>query len=194
MHTSIENLLNEIESFGLENDNIVKEDRLKMKNITKDTGQFLTLLLKSSKVKNVLEVGTSNGYSTIWLARNFINSDAHVTTVEIDDRKITMARDNFRKANLQKYITLHHEDAGAFLKKQANETFDFIFLDSDRSHYVGWWEDLNRVLQRNSLMIVDNANSHREEVNDFIKLIQSSDNHDSLIVSVGKGVLIILKN
>ncbi|GIO25420.1 O-methyltransferase [Ornithinibacillus bavariensis] len=194
MDTSIERLLNELESFGLENDINVKEDSPKMKNITKDTGQFLSLLIKSSKVKNVLEIGTSNGYSTIWIAKNFINSDAHVTTVEIDDRKIVMARANFRRANLEKYVTSHHEDAGAFLKRQANETFDFIFLDSDRSHYIDWWEDLNRVLQRNSLMIVDNANSHREEVADFIKLIQSSESHDSLIVSVGKGVFIIHKN
>lgn len=146
MQKNIELLLNELESFGLNNDLNMQEGRLKMKNITKETGEFLSILIKSNKAKSVLEVGTSNGYSTIWLAQNFLDSEGHVTTLEFDDNKLTMALDNFRRAELESIISLHHGDAGEFIKNQEDQIFDFIFLDSDRKQYLNWWEDLNRIL------------------------------------------------
>lgn len=193
MQKNIELLLNELESFGLNNDSNTQEGRLKMKNITKDTGEFLSILIKSNKAKSVLEVGTSNGYSTIWLAQNFLDSEGHVTTLEFDDNKVTMALDNFRRAELESIISLHHGDAGEFIKNQEDQIFDFIFLDSDRKQYLNWWEDLNRILKPNSLMIVDNVNSHRQEVDEFIEIVKNSEVHDSLIVDVGKGQLMIYK-
>ncbi|ANY69323.1 hypothetical protein BBD42_24680 [Paenibacillus sp. BIHB 4019] len=193
MKKNIELLLNELESFGLNNDSNKQEGRLKMKNITKDTGEFLSILIKSNKAKNVLEVGTSNGYSTIWLAQNFLDSEGHVTTLEFDDNKITMALDNFKRAELESIISLHHGDAGEFIKNQDDQIFDFIFLDSDRKQYLIWWEDLNRILKPNSLMIVDNVNSHRQEVDKFIEIVKNSEAHNSLIVDVGKGQLMIFK-
>lgn len=193
MQKNIELLLNELESFGLNNDLNMQEGRLKMKNITKETGEFLSILIKSNKAKSVLEVGTSNGYSTIWLAQNFLDSEGHVTTLEFDDNKLTMALDNFRRAELESIISLHHGDAGEFIKNQEDQIFDFIFLDSDRKQYLNWWEDLNRILKPNSLMIVDNVNSHRQEVDEFIEIVKNSEVHDSLIVDVGKGQLMIYK-
>lgn len=193
MQKNIELLLNELESFGLNNDLNMQEGRLKMKNITKETGEFLSILIKSNKAKSVLEVGTSNGYSTIWLAQNFLDSEGHVTTLEFDDNKLTMALDNFRRAELESIISLHHGDAGEFIKNQEDQIFDFIFLDSDRKQYLNWWEDLNRILKSNSLMIVDNVNSHRQEVDEFIEIVKNSEVHDSLIVDVGKGQLMIYK-
>ncbi|WCN36594.1 O-methyltransferase [Aneurinibacillus uraniidurans] len=193
MQKNIEMLLNELESFGIYNDSNTNDSALRMKNITKDTGEFLSILIKSSKATNILEVGTSNGYSTIWLAQNFLDVKGHVTTLEFDDNKAAMALDNFRKAGLESTITLHKGDAGEFIKEQADGTFDFIFLDSDRKQYMNWWEDLNRILKDKSLLVVDNVNSHREEVEEFINVIRSSEAHDSLIVSVGKGQLMIFK-
>ncbi|WP_066400210.1 O-methyltransferase [Neobacillus mesonae] len=193
MQKNIELLLNELESFGLNNDLNMQEGRLKMKNITKETGEFLSILIKSNKAKSVLEVGTSNGYSTIWLAQNFLDSEGHVTTLEFNDNKVTMALDNFRRAELESIISLHHGDAGEFIKNQEDQIFDFIFLDSDRKQYLNWWEDLNRILKPNSLMIVDNVNSHRQEVDEFIEIVKNSEVHDSLIVDVGKGQLMIYK-
>jgi predicted O-methyltransferase YrrM len=193
MKKNIEQLLNELESFGLNNDSNMQESIAKMKNITKDTGEFLSILIKSNKAKSVLEVGTSNGYSTIWLAQNFIDSKGHVTTLEVDTNKVVMALDNFRRAKLENIITLHHGEAGEFIKNQEDGVFDFIFLDSDRKQYLNWWEDLNRILKPSSLMIVDNVNSHRQEVDEFIEIVKNSDVHDALIVDVGKGQLMIFK-
>ncbi|WP_442600153.1 O-methyltransferase [Neobacillus sp. D3-1R] len=194
MERTIESLLNELELFGIENDKVETESRFRMKNITKDTGEFLSILIKSSRAKKVLEVGTSNGYSTIWLAQNFIGTDGHVTTLEFDNQKAKMAEANFAKAHLDEYITLHVGDAGEFLKEQDEATYDFIFLDSDRSQYMNWWNDLDRVLKPRSLMVIDNVISHRTEVEDFMSVINRSENYSSMVVPVGKGQLMVYKN
>ena len=125
-------LLKELEHFGHENDARTKDRSQKMLNITPDTGQFLLLLIRALKAKRVLEIGTSNGYSTLWLAHAVQPLDGSVTTLEISPSKADMARANFAQAGLQAWTDLKVLDAGEFIQQQPNEIFDFVFLDSDR--------------------------------------------------------------
>ncbi len=193
MDDTLSALLKELEQFGHENDARAKDHSQKMLNITPDTGQFLLLLIRALKAKRVLEIGTSNGYSTLWLAHAVQPLGGSVTTLEISSDKADMARTNFARAGLQARIDLKVLDAGEFLKRQANEVFDFIFLDSDREAYLAWWHDLHRVLVPGGLLVSDNAVSHAHEMADFIRAVQQMHGYMTSLVPVGNGELVVLK-
>ncbi len=186
-------LLKELEQFGRENDARAKDRSQKMLNITPDTGQFLLLLIRALKAKRVLEIGTSNGYSTLWLAHAVQPLSGSVITLDISSAKADLARANFTRAGLQAWIDLKVLDAGEFLRQQANEVFDFIFLDSNREAYLAWWHDLQRVLVSGGLLVSDNAISHAHEMVDFVRAVQQTHGYLTSLVPVGNGELVVLK-
>ncbi len=193
MNEKLDALLKEIEAFGVENDRRVSDHAEKMLNITPDTGEFLLLLVRALRARRVLELGTSNGYSTLWLAHAVQPLGGRVTTVELLFHKANMARANFTRAGLDPLINLQLVDAGAFLKEQRPESFDLIFLDADRSQYAGWWQELQRVLVPGGLMVVDNAISHANEIEGFVQAVRQTRRYVTSLVPVGKGEFLILK-
>ena len=193
MNEKLGALLKEIQAFGVENDRRVTDHAEKMLNITPDTGEFLLLLVRALQARRVLELGTSNGYSTLWLACAVQPLGGNVTTIELLLRKAEMARANFARAGLDPWINLQLADAGAFLKEQRPESFDLIFLDAERSQYAAWWQELQRVLVPGGLMVVDNAVSHAHEIEGFVKTVRQTRRYVTSLVPVGKGELLILK-
>ena len=186
-------LLKELESFGAENDARVTDYKVKMLNITPETGAFLALLVRAIKARRVLEIGTSNGYSTLWLAYAVQQLDGQVVTVDRLTSKVDLARRNFERAGLASSITPHLSEAGRFFEEQSNSSYEFIFLDSDRGEYVGWWPSLRRMLAAGGLLVVDNAVSHESELRAFVELVHSTNGYMISLVPVGKGELVILK-
>lgn len=183
----------QLEAFGLRNDeeHTSREDRLL--NITADTGQFLALLVKATRAKTILEIGTSNGYSTIWLADAVVTSAGRVITLEKSEKKAQMANENFRLAQLQQVIDMRVGPAEDSFKVFQPESFDFIFLDSNRSQYVGWWPQLLQLLKPGGLLVVDNAISHQNELKTFTAVVAATPNVETSLVPVGKGELLIWK-
>ncbi|WIL20898.1 MAG: O-methyltransferase [Geothrix sp.] len=180
-------LLAELAQFGEENDRsaIARADR--MLNITPDTGAFLSILVRSTQARRILEIGTSNGYSTLWLAEAALATGGHVWTVEHSDAKADLAARNFLRAGLGPHITQVRQDAGVMLAGMGEASFDLIFLDSERTEYPGWWPDLNRALRPGGLLVVDNATSHSEELVPFITAVQADPAYTTCLVPVGKG-------
>ncbi|MDY7548637.1 O-methyltransferase [Glaciimonas sp. Gout2] len=193
MNSTLKELLDELEEFGHANDDLMRDRPGRMLNITRDTGDFLSVLIKIMSAKRILEIGTSNGYSTLWLADASRTFDGKVTTVEMSAFKIAMAAKNFVRAGLADHITQIEGDAGAVLSGAADAAFDMIFLDSDRSEYGGWWPDLKRVLRRGGLLVVDNATSHAKEMALFINIIQADGDFVTSLVPVGKGEFLATK-
>lgn len=193
MDEALTSLLRELEQFNIDTDVRVTDRSKRMLNITPDTGPFLLLLIRALKASRVLEIGTSNGYSTLWLAHAAQPHGGTVTTVEISSYKAEMARDNFRRANLQSSIDLKLIDAGEFLKQQADGSFDFIFLDSYRLEYPVWWNDLHRVLSPGGLLVSDNATTHAEEMAGFVRIVERTHGCVSSLVPIGHGQLVVLK-
>ncbi|MGW7577220.1 O-methyltransferase [Streptomyces sp. NPDC054765] len=193
MERGLAELLRELEEFGEVNDASADDRSRKMLNITHDTGVFLALLVKACKAKNVLEIGTSNGYSTLWLA-DAVGEDGSVTTIERAPHKIAMAEQNFRRAGLCPRIQQIADDAGLFIASCGAGEYDFIFLDSDRGQYADWWPSLQRILADGRLLVVDNATSHAHQMEDFNRLVAASDGYLSSLSPIGKGELVILKD
>jgi len=148
MTMQLSELKNELARFGAENDAHETERARRMLNITPDTGEFLSVLVRFGNARRVLEIGTSNGYSTLWIAEAAAAIDGHVTTLEYAADKVAMARDTFARSGLADRITLVHGDAGQWLAQAADASIDLLFLDSDREQYAGWWPQLRRVLRR----------------------------------------------
>src|SRR5512143_773507 len=110
-------LMQELERFGAENDAQATSQSQKMRNIARATGEFLLLLIRATKVARVLEIGTSNGYSTLWLALAVQPLNGRVTTLEKSAYKDGLARANFARAEMQPWIDNQLGDAGEFLKR-----------------------------------------------------------------------------
>ena len=187
MVDALQNLLAELEQFGRDNDSATAERPRKMLNITRDTGEFLTVLVRAALARRVLEIGTSNGYSTLWLASAAQDIGGSVTTVEKSQYKIDLAATNFARSGLASSIAQVHDDAGRLLERSADGAFDLIFLDSERPEYSGWWPHLRRVLRRGGLLVVDNATSHPAEIAPFVALVKADAEFITSLVPVGNG-------
>ncbi|WP_049400568.1 O-methyltransferase [Stenotrophomonas maltophilia] len=187
-------LKDELVRFGADNDARESERGRRMLNITPDTGEFLSVLVRFGQARRVLEIGTSNGYSTLWLAEATAATDGHVTTLEYAEDKVAMARDTFARSGLDAHITLVHADAGSWLLQAANASIDLLFLDSDRGQYAGWWPQLRRVLRPGGLLVVDNATSHAEEMQPLRVLLDADPDFSTSLVPVGNGELLAVRS
>ena len=196
MHPSLKTLLDELAAFGdaHDGDSANRATRAtRMLNITPDTGAFLALLVKATQARRILEIGTSNGYSTLWLADAADAIGGAVTTVEMSLEKIGLARANFARAGLAGRISQHEGDASALLATLDDAGFDLVFLDSQRSAYLGWWPHLKRVLRAGGLLVVDNATSHAHEMADFTAAVAADGGFTTSLVPVGKGEFLAVK-
>ena len=192
-NTPLERLKQALEQFGEQHD-LAQTDRAdKMLNITRDTGELLAVLVQTRGAQAVLEIGTSNGYSTLWLAEAVARLDGHVTTIERDESKRALAQANFEQAGLAGRITQLVGEAGVLLPTLPSAGFPLIFLDSDRRQYRAWWPQLQRLLPPRGLLVVDNAISHREELAEWMAEVAQDPRFVTSLVPVGKGEWLVVR-
>jgi predicted O-methyltransferase YrrM len=189
----LESLLTELEEFGKANDRATAERGRRMLNITRDTGELLAVLVRATLARRVLEVGTSNGYSTLWLACAAHAIGGSVVTVERSEYKAGLAARNFARAGLAPCISLVQDDAGRVLARAADGAYDLVFLDSERGEYPGWWRDLRRVLRPGGLLVVDNATSHAAELAPFVALVAGDPEFVTSLVPGGNGEFLAVR-
>jgi predicted O-methyltransferase YrrM len=190
----LDSVLAELEQFGKANDASTTERARRMLNITRDTGEFLAVLVRATLARRVLEIGTSNGYSTLWLASAARAINGSVTTVEFAEHKIGLAVTNFTRAGLTRHISIVHDDGGRVLERSADSAFDLVFLDSERPEYPGWWPNLRRVLRLGGLLVVDNATSHPEQMAPFMALVNADAEFSTSLVPIGNGEFLAVRS
>ena len=194
MGNLLDSLKAELEQFGKENDGVHTECSQRMLNITRETGESLSVLVRAMHARRLLEIGTSNGYSTLWLAEAAREVGGTVTSVDHSEFKLKLASANFARAGLSPVIKLVREDAGLIIERLEPDAIDFVFLDSERREYPRWWPHIRRALRPGGLLVADNAISHSEEMSPFIALVNADSEFRTSLVPVGNGEFLAVKS
>lgn len=178
MNPSIQKLLNELENFGQKNKGCF--------NIPASTGKFFYNLLLISKSKNILEIGTSNGYSTIWLSEAAKHNNGKITTIEISEFKVKMAKENFKRSKLNN-IKIIHGDAIKEIPK-LNQKYDFMFIDAIKRYYIDYLRLAEKNLKKGSIIVADNAVIFKDKMKNYLNYVEKGKNYSSVLVPIGTGV------
>jgi predicted O-methyltransferase YrrM len=186
MDETLTAFLAELARFGQDNDARETERPRRMLNITPDTGRLLWILIRSARAARVLEVGTSNGYSTIWLADAARAAGGGVVTLEANPAKVALARRNFEAAGVSDVVQIVEGPAADTLRGLPGP-FDVIFLDADRPSYATYLELAVPKLAPGGLLVADNVVSHAGELADYLARVKSHPALYSVTVPVGNG-------
>ena len=123
--------------------------------IRKETQSLLKTLIEMKQPKKVLEVGTAVGFSAVLMCE-YLGPDAHVTTIENYEKRIPIAKENFRRAGREDQITLLEGDAMEILET-LEETYDFIFMDAAKAQYIHYLPEVLRLLKKGGILVTDNV-------------------------------------
>lgn len=178
---------------------IVKQKLLRLEetsekywNIPRESGNHLNLLIKIAGYKNILEIGTSNGYSTIWFAEAARANSGHVTGIEYYQERIDIAIKNFEECGLSDFITVKQGKALDVLKT-LSDCFDVVFLDANKAEYIEYYRIMDPKIRQGGLLVADNVSSHKGEMEDFLHAISHNENYQISYLPFGGGLLIALK-
>lgn len=167
-------------------------DRLtKYRNIETESAKFLSILIRTQQSKHVLEIGTSTGYSTLWLAQALQATQGKLQTIEIDEHRSKQAQQYAIQFHLNKMVEFHVGDALVLLQNLTT-SFDFILLDAERDQYLKYWPYLTALLNTTGgILVVDNVISHAEQVEAFIQYINEDTRFMATTLNVGAGLLLV---
>jgi predicted O-methyltransferase YrrM len=156
-----------------------------------ETAELLAVLVKATGARRLLELGTSIGYSTIWLADAAETTGGTLVSVELDAERSATARENLERAGLT--AELRVGDAADALKDSADESWDLIFLDAERPAYARYWPDVVRALEPGGLVAVDNVISHADQVEEVLALMEAEPGVTTTQVPIGAGLQLAVK-
>lgn len=193
MDAELAQTLAELHRRGREHDGALADRLERYRNIEPDTAALLAVLIRTARPRRVLELGTSNGYSTIWLADAVRAAGGHLASVDIDPQRTRLAEENLRAADLRDWVQLINEDATDTLAHSPDGSWDLILLDAERPHYAGYWPELLRVLAPSGLLAVDNALSHAEELEQFRAIVAREPSVIEALAPTGAGLLLIVR-
>ena len=185
-------LLEKLAVFGEGNDARETARPRRMLNITRDTGRLLWILVCAVRATHILEVGTSNAFSTIWLADAARTTGGRVTTLEVDPDKIALARANLASAGLADVVDILEGPAAETLTTLTGP-FDLVFLDADRPSYLTYLELVVPRLRTGGMLVADNVTSHASELADYLRRVKSHPELFTVTVPIGNGEEIGLK-
>jgi predicted O-methyltransferase YrrM len=194
MNTERQTFLDELYATSRAHDEALEDRLQRFRNVEPETAELLGVLVRSMRAQRVLEIGTSNGYSTIWLADAAEAVGGSVLSLEVEPERTALARENLAEAGVGGFVELRTADAGEALAAFADAAYDLVFLDAERPAYVGYWPQLVRILRPNGLLVVDNTLSHANQLVEFSELVYADDRVTSTLVTVGAGVLLAVKS
>ena len=163
-------------------------------NISRQTANFLNMLIKMVNAKNVVEVGTSNGYSGIWLAKALKETGGHLTTIEYYEKRIVLAQENFKTCGVADIIDIKQGSAIEILEQiPEDEIIDFAFIDANKAQYVDYFHIIDKHMKSGAIITADNITSHAEKVKTFVDAIQANQNYQVEILDLPAGLLVARK-
>jgi predicted O-methyltransferase YrrM len=175
-------LLEEIYAYGQENGG--------MWNVSPDAGRFFHLMLQSVVAKRVLEIGTSNGYSTLWMVDALEKTGGWLTTLEQDARKVELATRNLERAGLDERVEIIHGDARETIQN-LDKRFDFVFIDADKESYEHYLTHALKRVRPGAIIVADNVDSHASELTGFLGMIERDPWLEDVHLPYGGGQVMI---
>lgn len=164
----------------------------RLRQVPPETGRFIALLAAAAPPGMVIEVGTSAGYSAMWLALACRETGRSLATFEVLPAKAAIARETFRLAGVDDIITLVEGDAREHLA--ALDGIGYCFLDAEKEVYAACYELVVPRLVPGGLLIADNAINHYETLKPMIDRALADERVDAMVVPIGKGELICRKH
>ena len=164
----------------------------RLRQIPPETGRFLAILAMGAPDGEIIEVGTSAGYSTLWLSLACAETGKELTTFEIDEAKIRIARETFSAAGVADQVKLVHGDALALL--ESHSQIAFCFIDAEKEDYLSLYDTVVRRLVPGGILVADNIISHADELRSFVDHVSGDKQVDSVVVPIGKGELLCRKS
>jgi len=180
--------LEEIDS----NDRIDGTPRLeRLRQIPPETGKFISILAASAPEGDFIEIGTSAGYSTLWITLACKLIGNKINTFENLEEKIKLAKETFQQTDMEDYIELIEGDARNYLKNFKNVAF--CFLDAEKEVYEECYDIIIPNMVKGGILVADNAINHYETLKPMINKALSDQRVDALVVPIGKGELLCRK-
>ncbi len=153
-------------------------------SVPKKDGQFLNLLIKASRAQSVLEVGTSHGYSAIWISLGLEETGGKMTTIEIMPDRVALAKEHVAKAGLSHRVTFKEGDAHQIVPT-LDGPFDFVFLDADKEGQMDYFNKLYpKKLLPGGIIAVHNAIRMKNDMKEYLDLIAQHPDFDSVVLSL----------
>ena len=188
---------NIIETFDNTTQNILIELEKTQKefwNISRTTAEFLYNLIVDAKSQNVIEVGTSNGYSGIWLAKALKKTGGKLTTIEFYDKRLDIAKENFEKCDVSDIIETKKGDAATILEYLPQDyKVDFAFIDANKAQYIKFFRLIDPHLNVGGYIACDNILSHYKKVIPFLDDIGTNPNYENVILPLPAGLSLARK-
>lgn len=193
MNAERHEFLRTLHQAGVEHDARETDRTARYRNLDPDTGHFIHIQIELMSAQTVVEVGTSNGYSTVWFADAVEQTGGRLISVDINSQEDAIR--NIEQTGLSASVEFVQADAGDCLRGLADNSVDLLFLDAERTQYVDWWPHPHRVLRPGGLMLIDNAHHPApDELVGFVELINAEPGLDHLTLMVGSGLILARKS
>jgi predicted O-methyltransferase YrrM len=163
----------------------------RLRQVVPETGRFIAFLAILAPPGAMLEIGTSGGYSALWLSLAAKARGGKLVTFELLPEKIEIARETFKKAKVEGLVEVIHGDARGHLSDY--EEIAFCFMDAEKEMYEEVYDQVVPNLVSGGLFVVDNTQSHKEELSSWLNRILEDESVDMVDVPVGKGVMVCRK-
>jgi len=178
---------------------VPQQDR--MLAITKETGEMLNMLLRLKNAKNMLEIGTSTGYSTIWCAEAISENSGKIITIEKNQDKIKRAKENFQKSGISRSIEVKEGNAIEILEELSSQEknknfFDMALIDADKENTKKYFDLILPMISKGGIIITDNIlypEKYRKEMKKFSDYIKTNPTLRTITSSIGNGEEITIK-
>jgi len=179
--------------------NVPSEDR--MLAITKETGELFNMILRLKNAKNMLEVGMSTGYSTIWCAEAISELSGKIITIEQNPSKIKRAKENFQKAGVTETITIKKGLAIQILTElnlqhRYKDFFDFVLIDADKENVIKYFDLIFPMVSVGGVIVTDNMlypEKFREDMKKFSDYLKENPKLRTITSPIGNGEEITIK-
>jgi len=174
-------------------DEMWRNERDGMLNAPPADGRLLRVLTESTGAKYVVEIGTSNGYSSIWLGLALRATGGKLTTFEIDPKKVELARKNFVRAGLDSVITVVQGDAHKEVAK-LKDPLDLVFIDAEKEGYLDYLNKVLPLVRPGGLILAHNTTDSKKALEGYIKLVTTSPDLETIFLhEQDRGIAVTLK-